>query len=120
MRKGIKKWHSKNAEIVQLKKQEAKLTRMCDDLYDRQLILEGFIKDIYSSTKNDQELTIKEEDSRYFRFLEDARIAHLTMSHDRRPISIKKPHELAQEFQFERRRRDNEMMERFNCGCSFH
>lgn len=114
MRKGIKKWHSKNAYIIQLKKQEAKLTRMCDDLYDRQLILEEFIKDIYSCTKNDIDLTIKEEDSIYFRFLEDARIAHLTMSHDRRPISIKKPHELAQEFQFERRARDIDRM--FNCN----
>jgi hypothetical protein len=70
--------------------------------------------------QNDIDLTIKEEDSRYFRFLEDARIAHLTMSHDRRPISIKKPHELAQEFQWNNRRRDHNKVESFNNGCNFY
>jgi hypothetical protein len=119
MRKGIKKWHSRNAKINELKNKEIELTKMCDDLYDRQLVLEGFIKDIYSSTKNDTRLCIQEKEFRFFRFLEDARIAHLQMSYEQKPFEIKKPHELAQEYQFERRQKEMRMFDNFSFkGCN--
>jgi len=114
MRKGIKKWHSKNAKIAQLKKDLNKNVHKRLYLEEKQSVLEGFIVDIYNFTKRDQKLVVENKDVHHLIFMRENGIADIGIFHDQRPIVIKKPIEVAQEYQFEQRAKDIDRM--FDCN----
>ncbi len=113
MRKGIKKWQSKLAKLNQIQKRNISIIKHCDKLNHDNQILKEFIIDIYQTTINQSRLTIQQKDFKLFRFLEDARITNLYLSHDQTPLQIQKPHEIAIEKQQQRKLNDHF---NFNCG----
>ncbi len=91
MRKGIKKWRSKIADIAALNRKNRELKAKVQFRLKQVEILEKFVLDIYKNARNNVPLTIEDENLHYFLFLRDNVGLDIRPNHAKNPVEIEKP-----------------------------